>query len=167
MLDASRPGQLLDAEIFTFTALMFGPSAAGVVAIKRPLSTQLVDETIGHAIPVQRVGCRSAYFVSARAFFALGHSTPLAAAPAVIIDQLGPLTVFAVLYFVLNTSLVAFAVALAGRQAPWRIWRTHFMSLWPGYVGGALAAGLTLFLVSAKNGDLGVLAVRPAIDDSQ
>jgi len=150
------------SEIFTFTtALMFGPSAgAVVVAIEAAvLSAQLVDDKRSVTRYLFNVSAAAlAMFVSAGAFFALGHSTPLAAAPAVIIGQLGPLTVFAVLYFVLNTSLVAFAVALAGRQAPWRIWRTHFVSLWPGYVGGASAAGLTLFLASATNGDLRVLA---------
>jgi putative nucleotidyltransferase with HDIG domain len=67
--------------------------------------------------------------------------------------------VFAVLYFVLNTGLVALAVSFTNQQAVWRVWRTHFMSLWPGYLGGASAAGLTLFLVSARNGDLRVLAL--------
>src|SRR4029450_13991098 len=79
--------------------------------------------------------------------------------PSVIIDHLGSLTVFAVLYFVVNTGLVALAVSLTNRQTVWRVWRTHFMSLWPGYLGGASGAGLTLFLVSAQNGDLRVLAL--------
>jgi len=99
-----------------------------------------------------------AMWVSAHVFFAVSQTAPLAANPAVIIARVGSLALFAVLYFVLNTGLVAVAVALAGRQALWMVWRTHFLSLWPGYVGGASAAGLGLFLLSTQNGDLRVLA---------
>jgi putative nucleotidyltransferase with HDIG domain len=150
------------SEIFTFTtALMFGPYAGAiVVAIEAAvLSTQLVDDKRSMTRYLFNVSAASlAMLTSARAFFALSHTTPLGADPAVIVEHLGPLTVFAVVYFVLNTGLVAIAIGLAGREAPWRVWRKHFMSLWPGYVGGASAAGLTLFLVSARHGDLRVLA---------
>ncbi len=151
------------SEIFTFTtALMFGPAAgAVVVAVEAAvLSTQLVQDKRSLTRYLFNLSAAAlAMSIAARVFFALSHTTPLAADPSVIIDHLGSLTVFAVLYFVLNTGLVALAVSLTNQQAVWRVWRTHFMSLWPGYLGGASAAGLTLFLVSARNGDLRVLAL--------
>jgi putative nucleotidyltransferase with HDIG domain len=151
------------SEIFTFTtALMFGPAAgAVVVAVEAAvLSTQLVDDKRSPTRYLFNLSAAAlAMAISARAFFALGHTTPLAADPSVIIDHLGSLTVFAVLYFVLNTGLVALAVSLANHQPVWRVWRAHFMALWPGYLGGASAAGLTLFLISTRNGDLRVVAL--------
>jgi putative nucleotidyltransferase with HDIG domain len=151
------------SEIFTFTtALMFGPAAgAVVVAVEAAvLSTQLVQDKRSLTRYLFNLSAAAlAMAIAARAFFALSQTTPLAADPSVIIDHLGSLTVFAVLYFVLNTGLVALAVSLANQQAVWRVWRTHFLSLWPGYLGGASAAGLTLFLVSARNGDLRVLGL--------
>jgi putative nucleotidyltransferase with HDIG domain len=151
------------SEIFTFTtALMFGPAAgAVVVAVEAAvLSTQLVQDKRSLTRYLFNLSAAAlAMAIAARAFFAFSHTTPLAADPSVIIDHLGSLTVFAVLYFVLNTGLVALAVSFTNQQAVWRVWRTHFMSLWPGYLGGASAAGLTLFLVSARNGDLRVLAL--------
>ena len=151
------------SEIFTFTtALMFGPAAgAVVVAVEAAvLSTQLVQDKRSLTRYLFNLSAAAlAMAIAARAFFALSHTAPLAADPSVIIDHLGSLTVFAVLYFVLNTGLVALAVSFTNQQAVWRVWRTHFMSLWPGYLGGASAAGLTLFLVSARNGDLRVLAL--------
>jgi putative nucleotidyltransferase with HDIG domain len=151
------------SEIFTFTtALMFGPAAgAVVVAVEAAvLSTQLVQDKRSLTRYLFNLSAAAlAMSLAAHVFFASSHTTPLAADPSVIIDHLGSLTVFAVLYFVLNTGLVALAVSLANQQAVWGVWRSHFMSLWPGYLGGASAAGLTLFLVSARNGDLRVLAL--------
>jgi putative nucleotidyltransferase with HDIG domain len=150
------------SEIFTFTtALMFGPAAGGVlVAIEAAvLSTRLIDDKRSMTRYLFNLSAAAlAMMMSASAFFALSRTAPFAESPAAVIDHLGPLTVFAVLYFVLNTGLVAVAVALAGRTGLVQVWRTHFMSLWPGYAGGASAAGLTLFLISARNGDLRVLA---------
>jgi putative nucleotidyltransferase with HDIG domain len=150
------------SDIFTFTtALMFGPAAGAVVVgiDAAVLSTRLVRSERSATRYLFNVSAVAvAMWVSARAFFALSHTAPLAADPSVIIGHVGALAAFAVLYFVLNTGLVAVAVALAGHQALWRVWRAHFMPLWPGYVGGASAAGLGLFLVSTQNGDLRVLA---------
>ena len=151
------------SDIFTFaTALMFGPAAGAVVVgiDAAVLSTRLVRSERSATRYLFNVSAVAvAMSVSARSFFALSHTPPLAADPSVVIGHVGALAAFAVLYFVLNTGLVAVAVALAGHQPLWRVWRGHFMPLWPGYVGGASAAGLGLFLVSTQNGDLRVLAL--------
>ena len=43
-------------------------------------------------------------------------------------------------YFVINTSLVAGAIALEGRQPIFGVWREHFMHLWLNCCGGAYTA---------------------------
>jgi len=64
---------------------------------------------------------------------------------------------FSGLYFVLNTGLIAVAIAFEQRHAPWQVWREHCSPLWLTYFGGAAAAGLTLLLVSTRNAGFGVL----------
>jgi putative nucleotidyltransferase with HDIG domain len=148
-----------DILIFT-TALMFGPAAGSVlVAIDAAaLSMRLVNDKRSITRYLFNLSAAAlAMSVSAHTYFAFGPAVPFASRPEAVIDHLGALAVFAILYFVLNTGLVAIAVAFAGEQSPWRVWRTHFMSLWPSYVGGASAAGLALFLIAARNGDLRVL----------
>jgi putative nucleotidyltransferase with HDIG domain len=61
-----------------------------------------------------------------------------------------PLMVFATTYFAVNTCLVAGAVAFDGNQNLWTTWRSHFLGLWPNYVGGTTMAAL--LLVFRSNG---------------
>ena len=53
----------------------------------------------------------------------------------------GPLAAAELVYFTVNTVLVATAVALSTRQPLMRVWRSDFMWTGPGYFLGALAAG--------------------------
>ena len=150
------------SDIFTFTAaLMYGPDAGALVAAidAGVLSTRLVASrrsTTRYLFNISAVAV--AMWVAARWFFLLSGTTALAAEPSAIISHVGSLAVFALLYFALNTGLVAAAIALAARRSLWQVWCAHFMSLWPGYVGGASASGLALFLFSTRHGDLRVLA---------
>ena len=59
----------------------------------------------------------------------------------------GPLGLAALLYFGINTALVAGAVALAAGQSPVRVWRQDFMWSAPGYFVGTATAGLAFVLV--------------------
>jgi putative nucleotidyltransferase with HDIG domain len=150
------------SDVFTFTtALMFGPAAgavvvaidAAVISMRFARSKRSVTRYLFNVS-----SAALAMWLSALVFFALSQTAPLAVDGSGIIRHVGPLAVFSGLYFLLNTGLVALAVALGGDQAPWRVWRAHFMSLWPGYVGGASAAGLALFLMSTSGSDYRVLA---------
>src|SRR5262249_27378511 len=51
------------------------------------------------------------------------------------------LTVFALLYFLLNSWLVAMAIALSDGLRPFDIWNKHFSRLWMNYWAGASVAG--------------------------
>ena len=150
------------SDIFTFTAaLMYGPAAGALAAAidAAVLSTRLVSSgrsTTRYLFNVSAVTL--AMWVAACWFFLLSGTTALAADPAAIISHVGSLAAFALLYFALNTGLVAAAIALATRRSLWQVWCAHFLSLWPGYVGGAAASGLALFLFSTRHGDFRVLA---------
>ena len=150
------------SDIFTFTAaLMYGPAAGALAAAidAAVLSTRLVSSgrsTTRYLFNVSAVTL--AMWVAACWFFLLSGTTALAADPSAIISHVGSLAAFALLYFALNTGLVAAAIALATRRSLWQVWCAHFLSLWPGYVGGAAASGLALFLFSTRHGDFRVLA---------
>src|SRR6185436_5102212 len=53
-----------------------------------------------------------------------------------------PLAVFTILYFLLNTWLVAFAVALHNNRSPLSVWWPHFTWLSVNYFSGASVAAL-------------------------
>ena len=66
---------------------------------------------------------------------------------------------FVGLFFVLNTGLIACAIALERHAAPMDIWRRHFLSLWLSYFGGAVVAALLIALVNSRANDLLVFAL--------
>ncbi len=62
---------------------------------------------------------------------------------AVQIRQLlGPLLLFTITYFGLNSWIIAFAIALERRLSPLKIWRDNFVLLSLNYFGGASVAAL-------------------------
>ena len=150
------------SDIFTFTAaLMYGPHAGALVAAidAAVLSMRLVSSRRSTTRYLFNISAATlAMWVAARWFFLLSGTTALAAEPSEIISHVGSLAVFALLYFALNTGLVAAAIGLAARRSLRQVWCEHFMSLWPGYVGGAATSGLALFLFSVRHGDFRVLA---------
>jgi hypothetical protein len=156
------PISLSISDVFTFmAALMFGPAAgAVVVAIDAAvISMRLVRSTRTVSRYLFNVSAATlAMFLSAHTFFALSHIRPLSEDGSIVVQYIGPLAIFAAVYFILNTGLVALAVAFSEKQGVWRVWRGHFMPLWPGYIGGISAAGLALFLVSSQSGDFRVVA---------
>ena len=150
------------SDLFIFTAaLMYGPAAGAIVAgiDAAVLSSRLTLSSRSAERFLFNVSAAAlAMAVSSRVFFAVSGAPPFATDSAGVIDHAFALAAFAAVYFLLNTWLVAGAVALASQRGIWRVWRGHFMGLWPGYIGGATAAGLGLFLLSAQHGDLRVLA---------
>jgi PAS domain S-box-containing protein len=69
----------------------------------------------------------------------------------------GATTLFVCAYFLLNTALVAGAVAF-GRDVPWLgVWREHFLPLWITYVLGGFVAAL--IVVAARDPHLGPSAM--------
>ena len=75
-----------------------------------------------------------------------------------------PLLVFTVLFFGINSWMIAFAVALETRTSPLRIWRTNFLWLSLNFFCGASVAALLAVNVDPTNVDLTYLgAVVPLL----
>src|SRR5438093_10869072 len=98
-------------------------------------------------------------WLCAHVFFWLAGIGPLIGQPARIEMLIGPLAVFAALYFVLNTGLIAGAVAFEQRQGLFDTWRRHFLGLWLTFFGGASIASLIMMVMEAGRADLGLLAL--------
>ena len=157
------PASFSISDSFTITAaLLYGPEA-GTVAVaidSLVISYQLARRNFG----VQRLLFNTAapalaMWTAAHCFFWLAGVGPLLQ-PAPSLSRLfGPLLVFAALYFVLNTGLIAGAIAFDQRTAPLAIWRRHFLPLWLTHFGGAGVAALLIALMHARGTDLMVLAL--------
>jgi putative nucleotidyltransferase with HDIG domain len=161
-MPAAVPVSFSISDIFTFSgALLFGPAAGAVLAAldAAVLSARLVNtRRSAKRILFNMSSAAIAMAAAAHLCFAASGAAPFSSNPSGIIGHAGGLALFAALYFFLNTGLVAVAIASESRRPIWDVWRDHFMALWPGYAGGGFAAGLGVFLLSAQNGDLRVLA---------
>jgi putative nucleotidyltransferase with HDIG domain len=85
-------------------------------------------------------------WVGAHLYYLLAGVPPLDKLPPSQTVNIGtlivPLLMFAVVYFVLNSGLVACAVALQQKASPLLIWRKHFLWLSLNFFGGASVAAL-------------------------
>src|SRR6185312_8445022 len=79
---------------------------------------------------------------AAQAFYGISGVHPLALVSRPIFGLLFPLLVLAVLYFLLNSWLIAIAVALEQHGSAFRVWRTNFLWLSLNYFSGASVAAL-------------------------
>jgi putative nucleotidyltransferase with HDIG domain len=151
------------SDVFTFTtALLFGPSAgtvvvafdAAVISMRLAQSPRTVTRYLFNVS-----AAALAMSVSAWTYVALTHAEFLPDDSSLGLRYIVSLCAFAAVYYLLNTGMVALAIGFNGREAAWTVWREHFMSLWPGYFGGAWAAGMALFLVSKHGSDFRILAL--------
>jgi putative nucleotidyltransferase with HDIG domain len=100
-------------------------------------------------------------WVAAHAYAITSKLPPLEQLPLNTAVSVGtlfiPLTLFAVLYFVGSSGLVAYAVALAKGGSAFKIWRNHFLWVSLNYFGGASVAAL--LVVYTRRFDWTALAV--------
>ena len=146
------PASFSVSDSFTIAAaLWFGPAAGALtVAIDSlTMSVQLARRKfVLRRLLFNATAPPLAMWVAAHGFFVLAGVDPLAEAGLSLPALILPLTIFVALYFVLNTGLIAGAIALERRTALMDIWRCHFMPLWLSYFGGAAIAALLIALVS-------------------
>jgi putative nucleotidyltransferase with HDIG domain len=151
------------SDVFTFTTtLLFGPAAGTVVVSfdSAVISMRLVPSARTPSRYLFNIASGAlAMSISGRAYFAIRDAPLLVSHTPDVVRNIVALSVFAGSHFLLNTGLVAVAIGFNGRDDAWSVWRGHFRSLWPGYFGGAWAAGLTLYLVSLQQGDFRVFAL--------
>jgi PAS domain S-box-containing protein len=149
----------------TFTimaALLFGPAAGTVVvaidglviSFRFSRSTRTLTRVLFNV-----TAPALAMWLAAQAFFRIAGTGPLANPPATIGPIVGPLAFFAAAYFLLNTGLVAGAIAIGRQASLYGVWREHFLPLWLTHFGGTSIAGLLLLLMSAGLANLHTLTL--------
>jgi diguanylate cyclase (GGDEF)-like protein/putative nucleotidyltransferase with HDIG domain len=85
-----------------------------------------------------------AIWIASHAFYFLAAVEPLSRAPQPILPLFGPLIALAVLYFLLNSALIACAVAFEKHISALTVWRENFLWLSLNYFSGASVAALLI-----------------------
>ena len=142
------PARLSVSETFVFAAvLLFGPAAATMIVV---LDCLVISLWLGRrSRRLSRVlfniaAPSVAIWIASHAFYFLAAVEPLSRAPRPILPLFGPLIALAVLYFLLNSVLIAWAVAFEKRVSALAVWRQNFLWLSLNYFSGASVAALLL-----------------------
>lgn len=134
------------SEAFTFTAVLLYGAAAGTLIVT--LDGLVIAFWIARRRPE---GLRALFnftapalsaWVSAHVFFRTSGIAPLVEQAATLNQILPSLVLFALLYFSLNSWLIAFIVAFEKRRNPVDVWRHGFIWLSLNYFCGASVAVL-------------------------
>jgi putative nucleotidyltransferase with HDIG domain len=135
------------SEIFTFSCmLLFGPEA-GAVTLALDALVLGWHQRMGLLKTAFNLGTLAlTSWVAGTAFFTLSGVEPLFGQAAPTLPLIGPLALLAASFYIINTGLIAGAIAFETRGHAFHIWRTHFVWLAPGF---AASASVALLLVSA------------------
>ena len=140
------PARISVSETFVFTSvLLFGPCAGTLIVA---LDTLVVSLSARRRTRDPRrlvfnlSAAATSIWVAATAFYALLGTGPLQHEAFRLPEIVAPLAVLTVLYFLLNSGLVAIALAFEKEQRAFEIWRTNFLWLGVNYFGGASVAAL-------------------------
>ncbi len=140
------PARLSVSDTFVFVSvLLFGPAAGTVTAL---LDALIISLRLGHHArePFRVIFNVSAVALATRTagevFFATAQIAPYSVEHTPLAQILFPLFLFTLTYFLLNSWLVTFALALEEEKAPLPLWRDNFLWLSVNYFGGGSVAGL-------------------------
>ncbi len=96
-------------------------------------------------------------WLSANLFFLLAPTPLVLDAPTSVLNIVVPLFVFATVYFLLNSWLIALAIAIDTRRPPFLVWKNAFLFLALNYISGASLAALLLPYIESFG--LGTIAI--------
>jgi putative nucleotidyltransferase with HDIG domain len=132
---------------FITLALLFGPAPA---AIAVAVDSLIMSWRLGHAwrrIAVNMAAPAVSMWAGAQAFFLIAQVPPVAHSDVAAGPLIGPLLLLTLIYFALNSGLIATAVGLESGQSPVDIWRRHFQWLAIGYMASASLAFCFILLI--------------------
>jgi diguanylate cyclase (GGDEF)-like protein/putative nucleotidyltransferase with HDIG domain len=142
------PARLSVSETFVFAAvLLFGPAAATMIVVLDSLiiSLWLKQRSRRPSRVLFNVAAPSvAIWIASHIFYLLADIEPLGHSDRPILPLLVPLLALAILYFLLNSMLVAWAVAFEKGVSALTVWRDNFLWLSLNYFSGASVAALLL-----------------------
>lgn len=142
------PATISVSETFVFTSvLLFGPAAGTLIVALDALVISLWS--LRHQNPLYKIffnvfALPVAIWVGSQIFFLMAGIQPLVrhSETQPIGAVLLPLLCFTLSYFLLNSSIIAVAIALERGVSAFRIWRENFAWISLNYFGGASVAAL-------------------------
>ena len=145
----SVPATISVSETFVFTAVILLGGSAGTITVALDgliISLWLRRKKVEFYRVLFNVAAPSlAIFLSAKLYYLLAATYPLSyveASAARIHTLLPQLVAFTSAYFLLNSWLIAFAIAWEKRLSAKRVWRENFFWLSLNFFGGASVAAL-------------------------
>src|SRR4051794_1503754 len=143
---SSLPARVSVSETFVFAAvLLFGTPAGTITVVLESLIMSLwlsKDTRAPNRVLFNAAATALAIWISGTAYYSFPgvqrHFDNPSTSPVYFL----PLATFTILYFLLNTWLVTFAVALHNERSPIRVWWPHFPWLSINYFSGASLAAL-------------------------
>ena len=146
------------SDAFTMAAaLLFGPAAGAltVACDAAVMSTRINRAAATRTRVLFNITAPAlAMFAAAHLFFSLSGAPPLRAGVASAVSLLLPLVLFAASYFLLNSALVAGALAIGRSSSPFVVWREQLLPLWPTHLGGAALALLLVVVLTSTTAGL-------------
>ena len=136
------------SETFVFCGtLLFGPAAGTILVF---LDVALVwarlarTGVLWHRMLFSMAANPLSIWIAALVLFEVADTVPLSLLPVSEPNfrLIAGLVAFTIVYFLLNSSLLAIAIGLEQRLSPVAIWSRHFSRLWLNYWAGAAVAAL-------------------------
>jgi len=147
-------------DTFSFAALfVFGPDAATMTVALDTLAISTQLKVPGERVIFNTAGPALAMWSAGTLVFRVA-GLPLPVESSSLITVFVAAAAAVVIYFVLNSGLIAAAVALHERQPVWRVWQSHFARLWTGPVAGGYVGALVA-LYTDKLGAAAWIAMLP------
>jgi putative nucleotidyltransferase with HDIG domain len=153
----SIPAHISVSETFLFSAvLLFGPAAGVLTVVMDALLATLRTTSKNwnkEQILFNSVAPALSLWVASHLFYATARIAPLVkqTQPTSIGILVAPLLLFTVVYFCLNSGLVACAIGFQKNLSPFTVWRQHLMWLSLNYFGGASVAALMVVYTRELN----------------
>jgi len=132
---------------FITLALLFGPAPA---AIAVAVDSLIMSWRLGHAwrrIMLNMAAPAVSIWAGAQVFFLIARVPALAHSDVAVGSLIAPLLLMTLIYFALNSGLIATAVGFESGQSPVDIWRRHFQWLGIGYMASASLAFCFVLLI--------------------
>lgn len=157
----SLPARLSVSETFVFTAVLLFGAPAGTITVALDTLVVAWSARRGTRQPLRILFNLSAaalsIWIAGQTFFLLAGVSPLVTEPVPLPSIVVPLIALTVVYFTLNSALVALALSFERGESAFGIWRRNFLWLSVNYFGGASVAAL---LVSyTRTVDLAALSI--------
>jgi diguanylate cyclase (GGDEF)-like protein/putative nucleotidyltransferase with HDIG domain len=148
------------SETFVFAAaLLFGPPAATIIVVLDTLVISLWQRSVTTERVLFNAAAPSVSIWAASTFFYwLSGIPPLSERSQEILSLVPAILAMAAVYFLLNTWLIAWAVAFEKRASALHVWQNNFSWLSLNYFSGASVAALLLPILS-NNADSGFLRI--------